>query len=395
MRILLLPNSYPPRLGGLETVSHTLAQQLIGGGHQVQVITQRHPRTLPAQETIDGIPVQRWLLLEPDVADLQRGRPDLFFASLLLRPLARWRMARQFRILPPEVVNVHFPDHQTPLVLWLRKRHPFRLVVSLHGHEVLRWFHKDDPSTSSGQRRRGTNNQRELGQLRGILQEADAVTACSGWLLNKAIELEPSVAAKGHIIHNGVDLERFQEHTPYRHPRPYILAYGRFTHKKGFDLLLDAFARVSQAMSKVDLLLAGDGEERKALEQQAEFLGIGDRVHFFGRATPQEIVYLLNGCGLAVIPSKEEPFGIVALEALAAGKPVLATQVGGLPEVLGNGDGVVLVEPTVEGLAAGLRGWLIRLDERQQWGEQNRDRAAHFTWDRMTDAYLRVYRGEA
>lgn len=395
MRILLLPNSYPPRLGGLETVSHTLAQQLIGGGHQVQVITQRHPRTLPAQETIDGIPVQRWLLLEPDVADLQRGRPDLFFASLLLRPLARWRMERQFRIFPPEVVNVHFPDHQTPLVLWLRKCHSFRLVVSLHGHDVLRWFHNDDPSTSSGQRRRGTNDEQGLGQLRGILQEADAVTACSGWLLDKAIELEPSVAIKGHIIHNGVDIDRFQDHTPYRHSRPYILAYGRLTFDKGYDLLLAAFAQVAAEFPNVDLLIAGSGEEKISLEEQALKMGLVGRVHMYGQATPEEIVQLLNGSIFVIVPSRRETFGIVALEALAAGKPVLATRVGGLPEVLGNGDGVALVEPTVEGLAAGLRNWLMRLDELQQWGEQNRDRAAHFTWERMTDAYLRVYQGEA
>ena len=396
MHILILPASYPPVLGGLQTVAHTLAQHALERGHSVHVVTNRYPRSLPPREMLDGVPVERLLFLWPRLGYLRRRRGDLFLASWYHGPFTLLRLAARMRSFHPDVVNVHFPDAQTPYVLWLRRHFRFRLVVSLHGDEVLRW-------TKDG--RRATGDDRGLGRLRAILQEADAVTACSGWLLGKAEVLEPSVARKGHVIHNGVDLERFEDRTPYRHPRPYFLAYGRLTYKKGFDMLLDAFAQVQSLAQDVDLILAGAGEEEEALQRQAQRLGLAERVYFFGRATPEEVVHLLNGCRFVVVPSREEPFGIVALEALAAGKPVLATRVGGLPEVVeerrptgdegrtmdGAGCDTLLVEPTVEGLAEGLRAYLRRLDKMPGWGEMNRQRAAQFTWEQVAVRYFHAF----
>ena len=384
MHLLLMASSYPPVLGGLQTVTHTLARHLIAQGHAVQVVTNRYPRALPRREELDGVPVERLLFLWPELGYLRRRRFDLFLASWFYGPATLLRLATTMHFFRPDVVNVHFPDGQIPYVLWLRRRFPFHLVVSLHGDEVLRWTDDGRPTTS---------DQRGLRRLRAILQMADGVTACSGWLLGKAVELEPSVAVKGRVIHNGVDLERFQDRTPYRYHRPFILVYGRLTRKKGFDMLLEAFAQAQTLAPDVDLILAGSGEEEMALRRQAQRLGLADRVHFFGRATSEQVVHLLNGCRFLVVPSREEPFGIVALEALAAGKPVLATRVGGLPEILEPvaGGGAVLVEPTVAGLAEGLRACLDRLDETPDWGAGNRQRAAWFTWERMVELYLEVY----
>jgi len=379
--MLLLPNAYPPRLGGLETVVHTLAQHLLGSDHQVQVVTQRYPRPLPAREILDGVPVQRWLLLDPELGDLRRGRADLFLASLLAQPVARWRLDRLVRAFQPQVVNVHFPDHQTPLVLWLRQRCAFRLVVSLHGDEVLRW--------TRGDRRPGSDN-RELERLRKLLREADAITACSRYLLDQALGLEPTVAVKGHVIHNGVDLQRFTIATAFEHPRPYLLAIGRLSYVKGFDLLLAAFARVAGAYPSLDLIIAGDGEERAALAARASALDVAERVRFPGRVTPDEIVRLLNGCQFLVVPSRRETFGITALEALAAGKQVVATRVGGLPEFLTE-PANYLVPPTVEGLAVGLAALLGQpAEQRPTHSQANRRLAARFAWPKVAEAYLRV-----
>jgi len=391
MRILLISSSYPPVLGGLQTVAHTLAQLLIRRGHDVVVVTNRYPRSLPAKEVLDGVPVRRLLFLYPRLRYFQARRPDLFLAGFYFFPLSLFHLSQLVKAFKPDVVNVHYPDSQNLFVLWLRRRYPFRLVVSLHGYEVEGFD-------------RATSWDRRL--LQQLLQEADVVTACSQYLLDRATSIEPSGAAKGRAIHNGIDPARFEDCTPHRHPRPYILAYGRLTYQKGFDLLLQAFRQVAPFHPKVDLIIAGNGEERTALETLCRQLGLNDRVAFYGRATPQEVVALLNGSEFVVVPSRWEPFGIVALEAMAAGKPVLATRVGGLPEFLADGGrwtmddgpwtredrhGTMLVEPTVEGLVTGLAEWLKRRDEVKALGEQNRERAAEHTWEQVVERYLEVY----
>src|SRR5438046_9120576 len=94
MRVLLLPNSYPPVLGGLQTVAQMLAQYLCRQGHGVQVVTNRYPRCLQDEEMRDGVRVCRWLLLSPRVSHLRRGRPELFVASLYHYPSTLVRFMR-------------------------------------------------------------------------------------------------------------------------------------------------------------------------------------------------------------------------------------------------------------------------------------------------------------
>lgn len=339
MRFLLVPNTYHPILGGVQTVTHNLALNLLKSGHEVQVVTNRYPRSLPSEEVMDGVSVRRLLFLSPAVDALKRGRADLFLASFYFYPSSLWRLRNLMRHFRPDVVNVHFPDHQNLFVLALRREFEFRLVVSLHGDEIERSI----PARS----------------LPSILRAADAVTACSQHLLEQALQLEPSIAGKAHVVHNGIDPKRFVDKNRHAHPRPYALAFGRLTHKKGFDLLLNALAQTGA--QDIDLIIAGDGEEQQALKQQAHQLGLERKVHFRGKADPEQIVRLLNGCRFVVVPSRCEPFGIVALEALAAGKPLLATKAGGLAEFLTGVDEtvssppVLLVKPNAEDLATGLR----------------------------------------
>lgn len=355
-------------------MTHTLAGHLKDFGHQVRVVTNRYPRSLPAQETLDGITVQRLLFLRPNIGYLRRNRADLFLASLYFFPRTQRRLEKVMREFRPDVVNVHFPDYQTPYVLSLQRRFQFRLVVSLHGDDIerfVRWTTADSGAS------RDPESAKAARHLRSILQSADGVTACSRDLLNKAISFEPSVSAKGQVIPNGVDPDRFMKPASYHHTRPYVFSFGRLTYKKGFDLLLDAFAKAER--NDLDLIIAGEGEQRTALEAQAKALGLDRHVHFFGRATPEEVVKLLHGSLFGAVPSRSEPFGIVALETLAAGKPLLATRTGGLVELLNEFDGfgngnharrqfttgadelpqrksplVVLVEPNEEALAKGL-----------------------------------------
>jgi glycosyltransferase involved in cell wall biosynthesis len=410
MRILLVPSTYPPILGGVQTVAHNLAKNLLKSGHEVKVVTNRYPRSLPALEIMDGISVRRFLFLSPEINNLQRGRADLFLASFYFYPSSLWRLRNLMRTFRPEVVNVHFPDHQIHFILALRQRFEFRLIVSLHGHEV-----EKVALTNSCENRNAMKDSTAVQSLQLILREADAVTACSQHLLDKAIELEPSIASKGQVIHNGIDPKRFLDKSRHLHPRPYALSFGRLTHKKGFDLLLKAFAQTESA-EDIDLIIAGKGEEENALIQQAQQLGLERRVHFRGQASPEEVVRLLNGCLFVVVPSRREPFGIVALEALAAGKPLLATKTGGLAEFLAEFEEaevssiwdeqrlmkqessvgprpiVLLADATEEDLAKGLR-QIIELSRNDSKEMEQYRISEKYSWQHIARCYENVLVG--
>jgi len=177
MRILLVPSTYHPILGGVQTVTHNLAQNLVESGHDVQVVTNRYPRSLPAREVMDGISVRRLLFLSPEIDSVQRGRADLFLASFYFYPSSLWHLRNLMRTFRPEVVNVHFPDHQIHFVLALRQSFQFRLIVSLHGHEVER-------VASNHKEHKAPKRSAAAHNLQLILREADAVTACSQHLLD-------------------------------------------------------------------------------------------------------------------------------------------------------------------------------------------------------------------
>jgi len=344
--------------------------------------------------------------LFPALSNLYRGRVDLYIASFWFFPKTLLFLERLIQEFRPDVVNLHFPDSQIPFVIWLYRWFDFRLVVSLHGDEIERHFQADSPIITS-------HLKTHRKQLATILRRADAVTACSQDLLDKATHLEPSVANKGVVIYNGIDPERFSDTSPYAYPHPYIFAFGRLTQEKGFDLLLESFARVANAHPGLHLILAGAGEKADALQTQATALGMQDRIVFFGRATPEQIVQLLNGAQLVVVPSRRETFGIGALEALAAGKPLLATRVGGMGEFLSQviantgvdglhpddsmeGIGpITLVEPTVEAIELGLRRMLAQDESGQRDALQRIRSYVHqaYSWQRTVEQYEAVLTG--
>lgn len=387
MRIILFPSSYVPVTGGVQTVAHNLARGFNERGHEVRVLTNRYPVSLPKTEEIDGVAVERLLLLKPQVEQLRRERPDLFLASFYFYPKSHRRLRNLVASFRPDVINVHFPDSQIPFALALRRQFNFRLVASLHGYDVERWCASN--GTSSGSVNSSSPRPQDL--LKLFLKEADAVTACSENLLAKANQIERSISSKSHVVPNGVDLKNHTNTISHPHPRPYVLSYGRLTYNKGFDLLISAFADASRLFPEVDLIVAGEGEESERLKEQARSAGIADRVHFFGRADSKQIIELLNGCLFLIVPSRSESFGISALEGMAAGKAVLATKVGGLPELLDLSVNN-LVDPTVDGLAAGIREWLGFPERVSVRGRQNRLTAVNYDWSRTVQGYLNAYK---
>jgi glycosyltransferase involved in cell wall biosynthesis len=161
--------------------------------------------------------------------------------------------------------------------------------------------------------------------------------------------------------------------------------------KKGFDLLLKALPEVLRQNACTQLLLIGDGPERSALEKLAKSLHLDNSVQFLGERTHEAAMRIMSEASLVAIPSREEPFGLVALEAMFLGKPVVATEVGGLPEVL-NGADALLVSPDDAGALANSIIAMINKEEIDPtFGAHNRRIAERFSMAAMTDKYLSLY----
>ena len=390
MRILLISASYAPVLGGLQTVVRELAIRLQGLGHDVRIVTARYPRSLPKREVMDGIQIDRVLFLSPGIDQLKTGRFDLFLASLWIGPATRLRLFQLAKEFQPDVINVHFPLAANRFVLWLRTRIRFPLVVSLHGNEIMTWYGANlRPFNGVTHVERGFHQSDRGRSLSQMLKTADRVTACSAWLLAKAAGLEKSVTGKGLAIHNGVDPARFSDKTCAGRERPYIFAFGRLTVLKGFDLLVSAFAQIAVEFPETDLVIGGDGEDREALRGLIEQTGLRLRVLLAGRLEPPDVVKYLNGCNFLVVPSRCKPFGIVAIEGLAAGKEVLAADTGGLREIAG----LTLVPATEDGLRGGMAALLRNSPTPSRIGTPLTNMDA-YNWEQAMEMWTTVLESE-
>lgn len=225
--------------------------------------------------------------------------------------------------------------------------------------------------------------------LRRVLRQADQVTACSAaTLADIEAFMGGALGRKTKVIYNGVGSEAFEDGPKWPHSRPYVLALGRLVPQKGFGALLEAYAAAN--LGSTDLLIAGDGPEAGSLKATAEGLGLCGRVHFTGRAGRAAVQALLRGCRGLVVPSLREPMGIVALEGMAAGKPLLVSAVDGLKEIALEGPWCRHAAPgDVAALSCGLR-WMESLGA-EGAAQTQRETAQRFLWERLSAEYLSVY----
>ena len=200
---------------------------------------------------------------------------------------------------------------------------------------------------------------------------------------------------RGHVVYNGVDLNEFTNVVPVRRDCPYVLGIGRHVPQKGFDVLLRAFdlLRGNAALANHRLVLAGDGPQHEDLRALAHQLDLDDHVDFVGRCDRAATAALFAGCSLFVLPSRHEPMGIVNLEAMAAGRPVLASAVGGVPElVIDRETGVLVRADDHDHLAHELGALLAAPEERARMGRAGFERVQQFSWPSIADQYASIYR---
>lgn len=359
MRIWLAPSAFHPARGGVEELTLQLARTLRRAGHESTVVVHRHPLDLPARDVVEGIPVVRLRL------DLPGRSPR----ALATYPLALRRQVAELDSLgpAPDLVHVQCPATQVPALTAFTRRRRIPLVLTTQG-EV----------TMDAGRIYQRSAQMRLA-LRVGSRAAARLTACSRRAGDDAATVAPAFAGCD-VIPNGVDPDQWAV-TPLP-DEPVFAAWGRHVEQKGFDLLLRAFALVREQEPNAVLRLGGDGAQTAALRSLA-----GPGVEFLGPLDRAGVQGLLAAARVAVVPSRLEPFGIVAVEAMAAGRGVVWSTNGGLADATGGlGRGV---DPTdVPALAAAM----LDLHRDPVPVDLARAHAETLAWPRITDRYLEIYR---
>jgi glycosyltransferase involved in cell wall biosynthesis len=230
--------------------------------------------------------------------------------------------------------------------------------------------------------------------LARLFRRADAVLFCSSFVQRDAAPYLQYVSPRAFVgvVADGFNAEEFEGRRAFEYPSPFLLGAGRLVHKKGFDLLIRAFAQISPEFPDVHLIIAGDGEERPALEKLLDGVNMRGRIGLLGFADRDKTIALFLGCEFFVLSSRNEPFGIVVVEAMAAHKAVLATRSGGVVDLVQDGVNGRLVEPTVEALANGMRDMLKNSAATRRMGACAAQTIQGRTWAAVTEQFIEVFK---
>ncbi|MFK0115687.1 glycogen synthase [Streptomyces sp. NPDC090994] len=242
---------------------------------------------------------------------------------------------------------------------------------------------------------------------RTAVESADAVIAVSGAMREDILTCYPALPAdRVRVVHNGIDTRLYRpdpatdvlDRVGLDRSRPYVLFVGRITRQKGVPHLLRAVRDIDPAAQVVLCAGAPDTPEidREFRDLYDELSRARDGVHWIPRMLPRpEVMQLLTHAAVFVCPSVYEPLGIVNLEAMACGTPVVASRTGGIPEVVADGETGVLVDVDDNfeaGLARALDAVVGDPESARRMGEAGRERAvAEFGWDAVARRTVRLY----
>jgi glycosyltransferase involved in cell wall biosynthesis len=359
MNILLAPNVYHPMATGVPVFTRRLASGLVREGHRVVIVTRKLTQDQAPFEVIDGVEVHRMAFIFP-WSLLWQGSREGVLRFCRQCPSDIRRLVRLVAENEIELINIHSLSGSVfPYVLFAGLFADRQLVATLHGNEFFRL------DTSH-------NGMRRL-LLRYGLRRANRIVVLSSRHAGEVRRFCPEAAAKVVTITNGVAVDEFGDSARFPFPSPYVLSISRLNPLKGHDVLLAAFRSVADREENTHLIIVGDGPERIRLHAVCLALGLQDRVTFLGEVGRERV--------------RE-------LEAMASGRAVVGTRVGGLPELVSDAETGLLVPPgEPEPLAEAMLLLLRDRDRGIAMGERARAFVKdHHDFTRTVDRYLEVYR---
>ncbi len=367
-RIIAFITSYFPDVGGAEVALRQVAERL-SEQFEFHIVTSRRRPDSPRAEILKegrlwrwgiGTPIDKWLLPILAPSGLRRlvvesGSPSLLWGiDITQASLAAARLRRR--------------NPGLPLVITIQYGEAPERLASGRGGLIRRSF-------------------------RTMLSRADHVTAISTPLL--ALAKEYGYRGPATLIPNGVDAERFRCREPRSPSRPpTVITVGRLVPKNGVDTLLKATSLLRADLPGLQCRIVGDGPERARLEALTRDLGLGGTVRFCGTVSHEAVAQHLWESDVFVRPSRSEGMGTAFVEALAAGLPIVGTPVGGIADVIREGEtGLLSQVDRPQDLAEKIRLLLTRNDLAS--GLAGRGLAMvreRFDADRVAERYAEVFR---
>lgn len=393
----MVTSSYPRFPGDVVApFIESIARGVAARGHRVDVVLPHHPELeRPAGEPVSFYPYRyapldrwsRWGYAQSLRRDVS-VRAGAFLLAPLVTLALRRTVAARLRALRYDVVHAHWVVPNAALVAGIARRHRTPLVVSCHGSDV---FVAETLLPARVLARRA-------------LRQAGAVTACSDDLHRRALRLGAR-PERTRTVPYGVDaldageedIAGVRSELGARTGTTLVLGLGRLVEKKGFAHLIDAAARVPG----LRVAIAGEGDLRPELETR--IAATGAPVLLVGALDRRSVAAALAAAEIVVVPSVVDRAGNVdglpnvLLEAMAAGRAVVASRVAGIPDVVTDGVDGLLVEPKdVDGLASALRRLAGDPALRQRLGAAARDTVTHrLSWERAVLAFEESYAAAA
>ncbi len=383
MKVLMLSWEYPPKsVGGLASHVYDLTCALAEEGVEVHLLTCGGAG-IPSFEQIKGVRVHR---VEP----YRVSSPDFvtwvaqFNVALLERAIPLLMEGNDFHILHAHDWLVAYAARA------LKHAGRLPLVVTIHATEYGRNY--------------GLHNdiQRHISDVEWWLTyEAWRVICCSHYMEGEVKHVFQLPQDKINVIPNGVDASKFASRSAFARREEYaapdekiVFYVGRLVREKGVHVLVDAIPEVLSHYPRAKFIIAGRGPCAEQLKQQAALLGVDRRVYFTGYIDDETRNSLYGWADVAVFPSLYEPFGIVALEAMAARTPVVVSDAGGFREVVRHGeDGLMAYTNDSHSLAQNILAVLLNPDLANRLKENAYRRVlADFNWRIIARRTIDVYR---
>lgn len=390
--------------GGAETVVHELSHRLSAQGHEVTVLL--NDEIVPLFSDIGGIsllPIGRTYSLSHMVRGLlplggrRAGPPphahDTGWRSTLnnlLRLLYFLRIRRgvveELRRRNVEVIHSNLEN--SDILVGMLRAPDIGRMTTIHGRHLPMLLEKEGK----------TLLERALDGLRGkalgdSVRRMDRVVFVSRWMRDQFTEHMAGDVPQ-EVIYNGIDLSLFDA----RRTEPLavegalkVLFPGGEKAGKGIEATLSSIPVVKRTVPDVMLYVVGVEEPSPRVRALVSDLGVKDNVRFMGRMPPQEYRRLLRTVDMLCMPARQEAFGLVFLEAMAMGKPIIATDLGGIPEVVTDGRNGFLVEPEPGAIASAILAVHEDGSLRSRIERNDAEDVGRFTWEETVAGYIKSY----